>query len=87
MLLTNTFTAAVLLSLAATSQAQGVENVTPDQARANFARPVALAPDDVRAFPEPPAAFADPQAGVAAGRIEEFSYDSGDTVTQRQAMV
>lgn len=84
---TKTFAAALLLALSTASQAQGVETVTPDRARANFARPVILAPDDVRAFAAPPAGFADPRPGVAAGRVEEFGYASGVTGTRRQALV
>ncbi|MFG6488490.1 alpha/beta hydrolase [Roseateles sp. BYS78W] len=79
--------AITLLTLATIAAAQSVEAVTPDLARANFARPVTLAPDDVRAFPAPPAGFADPRPGVAAGRIEEFGYTSGVTGTQRKASV
>jgi len=85
--ITKTLAATALLTLAAVSLAQGVETVTPDRARANFARSVTLAPDDVRAFPAPPAGFADPRAGVAAGRIEEFSYASEVTGTRRKAVV
>ncbi|CAN7249531.1 GDSL-type esterase/lipase family protein [Pseudoduganella sp. LjRoot289] len=48
---------------------------------------VALAPDDVRAFPAPPAGFADAQAGAPQGRVEEFGYDSPVTGTRRKASV
>jgi enterochelin esterase-like enzyme/lysophospholipase L1-like esterase len=48
---------------------------------------VVLAPDDVRAFPAPPAGFAEPQAGASQGRVEEFSYDSAVTGTRRKASV
>lgn len=58
-----------------------------EQARANLARPVVLAPDDVRALAAPPAGFADVQPGVAQGRVEEFSYDSAVTGTRRKANV
>lgn len=76
-----------LLALATAASAQGSEPVTPERARAHFARPVVLAPDDVRAFPAPPAGFADVRPGVAAGRVEAFSYDSGVTGTRRRAIV
>ncbi|HEY9105738.1 MAG TPA: alpha/beta hydrolase-fold protein [Roseateles sp.] len=79
--------AIALLTLATVANAQGVETVTPDRARANFARPITLADDDVRAFAPPPAGFADAQPGVPAGRVEELSYASGVTGTQRQALV
>lgn len=78
------------LALAATAHAaaaQDGEAVTPDRARANFARPITLAADDVRAFPPPPAGFADAQAGVPAGRVETLRYASGVTGTQREALV
>jgi enterochelin esterase-like enzyme len=79
--------AIALLTLATAAAAQGGEAVTPDRARANFARPITLAADDVRAFPAPAAGFADAQPGVPAGRIEELGYTSGVTGTQRQALV
>lgn len=84
---TRALAAIALLSLATIATAQGVEAVTPDQARANFARPITLASDDVRTFAPPPAGFADAQAGVPAGRMEELNYASGVTGTQRQALV
>jgi len=79
--------ATALLGFTSVSLAQGTDAVNPNEARANFARPVVLAADDVRAFPEPPAGFADMQPGVASGRIESFSYDSGVTGTRRSATV
>jgi len=81
------FIALALLTLSAACAAQAVEEATPDRARANFARPITLAADDVRALPAPPTGFADARAGVAAGRIEEFSYASGVTGTRRLASV
>ncbi|KQW49779.1 MULTISPECIES: esterase family protein [unclassified Roseateles] len=84
---TKTLATMALLALAAAASAQGVETVTPDRARANFARPITLAADDVRAFPAPPTGFADARPGVAAGRVEEFSYASGVTGTRRSASV
>lgn len=76
-----------LLAAATASPAQGSDPVTPERARDNFARPVLLGPDDLRAFPEPPAGFADMQPSVAPGRIETLSYDSGITGTRRSANV
>lgn len=84
---TQSFAAVLLMILAAAASAQGVEAVTAERARANFARAITLAADDVRAFPAPPAGFADAQPGMAAGRIEELSYQSGVTGTQRKASV
>jgi enterochelin esterase-like enzyme len=76
-----------LAVLAAAGPAQGTEAVTPDRARANFARPIVLQSDDVRIFAEPPSGFADPKPGVASGRVEPFSYESGVTGTRRSANV
>ncbi|MEO6280489.1 alpha/beta hydrolase-fold protein [Roseateles sp.] len=84
---TKTLAAIALLALASAASAQGVETVTPDRARANFGRPITLAADDVRAFPAPPAGFADARPGVVAGRIEELTYSSAVTGTQRLASV
>ena len=39
------------------------EEASPERARANFARPIVLGPDDVRAFPEPPEGFKTEIAG------------------------
>ncbi len=63
------------------------EQATPEQARRNFARPIELAPDDVRAFPDAPAGFDKPREGAPAGRLETFSYDSSVTGTRREANV
>jgi enterochelin esterase-like enzyme len=62
-------------------------NATPAEVRANFARPIELAADDVRAFPEPPEGFKTRREGVPTGRIEAFAYDSAVTGTRRQAKV
>jgi enterochelin esterase-like enzyme len=63
------------------------EEASPERARANFARPIVLAPDDVRAFPDAPAGFNTRRDGVPAGRIEAFEYDSAVTGTRRKANV
>ena len=63
------------------------EQVSPERARANFARPVELGPDDVRAFPDAPAGFDSPRAGGTKGRVESFEYDSTVTGTRRKASV
>ena len=80
--------ALVILVAGAVLGAQDVRaQAGQDQARANFARPVVLAPDDVRAFPLAPDGFADPRQGVAPGKVVEFSYDSAVTGTRRKASV
>ena len=50
-------------------------------------RPIVLGPDDVRAFPDAPPGFNTRRAGVPAGRIEPFEYDSRVTGTRRKANV
>jgi enterochelin esterase-like enzyme len=63
------------------------EQVSPEHARANFGRPVVLAADDVRAFPDAPAGFDKSPAGGMSGRTEVFEYDSTVTGTRRKAVV
>ena len=84
MLLSRRALAAAFLTVAA---ALGAQEPSADRARANFARPITLAPDDVRAFPEAPAGFKTPRPTAPAGRVELFAYDSGVTGTRRQANV
>lgn len=59
----------------------------PPEVSANFSRPVVLAADDVRTFPEAPAGFNTRREGVPAGRVEAFAYDSAVTGTRRKARV
>jgi len=77
----------LIVAAAACASARAAETVSAAQARANFERPVLLAPDDVRAFPVPPRGFADLVPGGAAGRIEDLDYRSGVTGTHRQARI
>jgi len=80
--------ALVLLGAATAGFAQEkAADSSPERARANFARPIVLDADDVRAFPEAPAGFKTPRPGVPAGRIERFEYDSGVTGNRRKANV
>ena len=77
-----------VLAALATAQAQEKpEQVSPARARANFARPIVLAPDDVRVFPDAPAGYQTPRSGIPHGRVEPFEYDSGVTGTRRKANV
>ncbi len=62
-------------------------DVSAERARAIFARPIVLAPDDIRAFPDAPAGYRTPQAGSSHGRIEVLEYDSRVTGTRRKANV
>jgi enterochelin esterase-like enzyme len=63
------------------------EQVSPERARTNFSRPVVLAVDDVRAFPDAPAGFDQSPTNGLAGRIEVFEYDSTVTGARRKAVV
>lgn len=58
-----------------------------ERARANFARPIVLAEDDVRLFPEPPAGYRELPGGALRGRLEPFEYESAVTGTRRKAHV
>lgn len=77
----------LLFSLTGASFARDEEPVTSERARANFARPIELGPDDVRAFPDAPAGFRDVHPGVAQGQVVDFTYDSAVTGTLRHAQV
>ncbi len=80
----------LVLALLAAAPALAQEkpaDASPDRARANFARPIVLAPDDVRQFPEPPAGYRDLPAAGLRGRLEAFEYDSAVTGTRRKAQV
>jgi len=79
-----------LCLLAATAPAFAQEDpaqVSDERARANFARPIELADDDVRAFPEPPEAFRTVRADISHGQVVPFEYDSTVTGTRRKANV
>ncbi len=78
--------AGALFAVCAVSSAQEAD-VNAERARANFARSIVLASDDVRAYPAPPAGFADAKEGAVQGQVAEFSYDSGVTGTRRKASV
>lgn len=82
----HTLSLCLLATVAAPAQ-EAPEQVSPERARANFARPIVLAADDVRTFPEPPAGFKTPRADIAHGRIEPIEYDSTVTGTRRKANV
>ena len=77
-----------ILAVAATSYAQeDPADVSPERARANFAREIVLAADDVRLFPDPPADYRELPAEGLRGTLELFEYDSGVTGTRRKANV
>jgi len=80
----------MILFLAAAAAAPAQEKPQappPAQGRGNMGRPIVLGPDDVRAFPDAPPGFNTRRAGVPAGRIEPFEYDSRVTGTRRKANV
>ena len=78
----------LLLATALVAPAQEKpEEVSPERARANFARPIVLAEDDVRLFPEPPADYRVLPGDVLRGRLESFEYDSAVNGTRRKAQV
>ncbi len=86
-----TFLAGIVIILATSRGAmlaqEKPEQVSPERARANFDRPVVLAADDVRAFPDAPTGFNTPRAGKIQGRVEVFEYDSIVTGARRKAVV
>jgi enterochelin esterase-like enzyme len=75
-----------LVLLAATTAAWA-EDDPAARARAEFARPVVLAEDDRRLFPEPPADYRTLPGERLQGRLEAFEYDSLVTGTHRKAQV
>src|SRR5689334_20813325 len=77
----------LLVAAGAASAQQNPETPPPAQGRGNMGRPIVLGPDDVRVFPDAPAGFNTRRAGVPAGRIEPFEYDSRVTGTRRKANV
>jgi enterochelin esterase-like enzyme len=77
----------LLLAAAAAPAQEKPQGRPPAQGRGNMGRPIVLGPDDVRAFPDAPPGFNTRRAGVPAGRIEPFEYDSGVTGTRRKANV
>lgn len=78
-----------LLSLAISSALaqEPPDEAARERARANFARPIVLAEDDVRLFPEPQADYRELPGGALRGRLEPFEYDSAVTGTSRKAQV
>ena len=52
-----------------------------------FGGPIVLNPDDVQAYPEPPAGIDVNRAGVPHGKLEMVEYDSKSVGTQRKMQV
>jgi enterochelin esterase-like enzyme len=63
------------------------DDAARERARANLARPIVLAEDDVRLYPEPPANYRELPGGALRGRLEPFEYESAVTGTRRRAHV
>ena len=81
-------TTILLLFAVAAAPAHGKPQEPPAaRGRGNMGTPIVLGPDDVRAFPDAPPGFNTRRAGVPAGRIEPFEYDSAVTGTRRKANV
>lgn len=74
-------------AVSAASAQERPEDESRERARANFARPIVLAEDDVRLFPEPPADYRDLPVDALRGRLEPFEYESTVTRTRRKAQV
>ena len=89
--LAQTLTTSLFLLLAASPGSalaqEKPEQVSAERARANFGRPVVLAADDVRAFPDAPAGFNQLSTNGMSGRTEVFEYDSTVTGVRRKAVV
>jgi enterochelin esterase-like enzyme len=62
-------------------------DVSAERARANFAREIVLAPDDVRAFPDAPAGYDARRPEGLRGKTEGFEWESGVTGKRRKATV
>ena len=76
----------IALSTLAFAQEKPAE-VSAERARANFARSIVLAPDDVRAFDDAPPGFNTSRNDVSHGTVEAFEYDSAVTRSRRRANV
>jgi enterochelin esterase-like enzyme len=79
--------ATLLLTAATAAPAQEPARGNRPPGRGGMSRPIVLGPDDVRVFPDAPEGFKTRRAGVPAGRIEAFEYDSAVTGTRRKANV
>lgn len=77
---------AVALAVVARAE-EKPEDASQERARANFARPIVLAADDVRVLPEAPEGYRTARASSPQGKLEVFEYDSGVTGTRRKANV
>ena len=77
----------LLTVFSAVSAQEKPEQVSAEGARANFARPIVLAADDVRLLPEAPEGYKSSRSKSPQGRVELFEYDSTVTGVRRKANV
>jgi enterochelin esterase-like enzyme len=82
-----TATTLLFITSIAGSAQQAPGGNRPPQGRGATARPIVLGPDDVRVFPDAPEGFNTRRAGIPAGRLVPFEYDSAVTGTRRKANV
>lgn len=84
-----TSTFIVLLTLAVPAPAQETKGPRerPGGPRRGFGGPIVLNPDDVPAFPEPPAGFDAEREGIPHGRLAMIEYDSKTVGTRRKMQV
>jgi enterochelin esterase-like enzyme len=59
----------------------------PPRGAGNFGGPIVLNPDDVQAFPEPPADITANRAEIPHGKLEMIEYDSKSVGTRRKMQV
>lgn len=77
-----------LICAACALHARGsTDQISPEKARANFARPVTLAADDVRTIPDAEPGFDTAHPETARGTLEQLEYRSHVTGTVRQARI
>jgi enterochelin esterase-like enzyme len=79
--------ALLVLAIGSAAAQERADDAARERARANFARPIVLADDDVRLFPEAPPDYRALNGDALRGRLEPFEYDSAVTGTRRKAQV
>jgi enterochelin esterase-like enzyme len=63
------------------------EQDRPRRRRGGFGGPIELGPDDVQAFPDPPASIVEKRDGIARGKLEMIEYQSKTVGTTRKMNV
>lgn len=77
----------LLIAGISAAQERNVDGERPRRPPRGLAEPIVLNPDDVPAFPEPPAGFERPRSGIPQGRVEMIEYDSKTVGTRRKMQV